>query len=298
MTDEMAAGTQAQPEKGRTRRRSPRFQIQSPLDVTVLRSGVPDKLPGRALNAGETGLAAILAGELALNETVAIELQGPPNALRLWAVVRYQDKLTCGLEFVGLTPEQRAALRDWVKENNLERELTPKAKPEKPQGQKKTERKSAVGKATIFSDLPPQNNGRRRRITWIVVLALLAISAFLLWWRWNRAWEELEAASKNPSVLSEKPQVQVPAEVMEKLLLHRVEPTYPPEARRENLQGIIAIDIVVGRDGSVVSMKALNGPDVLARAAMDALRWWKFEPFRVNGEAAVAETTVAVEFRR
>jgi len=293
----MAAGTQAQSEKGRTRRRSPRFQIQSPLDVTVVRSGVPDKLPGRALNAGETGLAAILAGELALNETVAIELQAPPNALRLWAVVRYQDKLRCGLEFVGLTAEQRTALRDWVKENNLESDLTPKTESQKDQGQKKAGRKSAVGKATIFSELPPQN-GRRRRITWIVVLALLAIAAFLFWWRWNRAWEELEAASKNPSALSEKPQVQVPAEVMEKLLLHRVEPTYPPEARSENLQGIIAVDIVVGRDGSVVSMKALNGPEVLARAAMDALRWWKFEPFRVNGEAAVAETTVAVEFRR
>jgi len=55
---------------------------------------------------------------------------------------------------------------------------------------------------------------------------------------------------------------------------------------------------VVGRDGSVVSMHALNGPEVLARAAMDALRWWKFEPYRVNGEPAVVETTVAVEFKR
>ena len=104
---------------------------------------------------------------------------------------------------------------------------------------------------------------------------------------------------KNRQVSSaDKPQAQVPAEVMEKLLVHKVEPTYPPEARKENLQGIIALDIVVGRDGSVVSMHALNGPEVLARAAMDALRWWKFEPYRVNGEPAVVETTVAVEFKR
>jgi periplasmic protein TonB len=48
----------------------------------------------------------------------------------------------------------------------------------------------------------------------------------------------------------------------------------------------------------VLSMKPLNGPDMLARAAMDALRWWKFEPYRVNGEPAVVETTVAVEFKR
>ena len=108
----------------------------------------------------------------------------------------------------------------------------------------------------------------------------------------------MESGLKSPEITSsEKPQVQVPAEAMQKLLLHRVEPTYPAEARKANLQGIIALDIVVGRDGSVVNMHALNGPEVLALAAMDALRWWKFEPYRVNGEPAVVETTVAVEFK-
>ena len=86
--------------------------------------------------------------------------------------------------------------------------------------------------------------------------------------------------------------------MMQRLLVHRVEPTYPAEARRERLEGTIALDIVIGRDGSVLSMHALNGPDLLARAAMDALRWWKFEPYRINGEPAVVETTLAVEFKR
>lgn len=92
--------------------------------------------------------------------------------------------------------------------------------------------------------------------------------------------------------------MQVPPEVMEKLLVHRVEPVYPPEAKKERLDGVIAIDIVIGRDGSVLSMHPLNGPDMLADAAMDALRWWRFEPYRVNGEPAIVETTLAVEFKR
>jgi protein TonB len=54
---------------------------------------------------------------------------------------------------------------------------------------------------------------------------------------------------------------------------------------------------VVGRDGSVLAMKPLNGPNVLARSAMDALRWWKFEPYKINGEPIVVETTVGVEFK-
>ena len=53
---------------------------------------------------------------------------------------------------------------------------------------------------------------------------------------------------------------------------------------------------LVGRDGSVVEMRPLSGPDVLARAAMETVRWWRFEPYRVNGEPGMVETTVAVEF--
>jgi protein TonB len=128
---------------------------------------------------------------------------------------------------------------------------------------------------------------------------LVVIGVVLFWWRWNRGWEELESGVNNPQVAAvEKPQAQVPAEVMQKLLVHRVEPKYPAEARKANLQGIIALDVLVGPDGSVVKMHALNGPDVLARAAMDALRWWKFEPYRLNGEPALVETTLAVEFKR
>jgi len=73
---------------------------------------------------------------------------------------------------------------------------------------------------------------------------------------------------------------------------------YPAEARRQHLQGIIAVNVVVGRDGSIISMHPLNGPEILAQAAMDSLRWWKFEPYRLNGEPAVVETTLAVEFKR
>jgi protein TonB len=127
----------------------------------------------------------------------------------------------------------------------------------------------------------------------------LLSAAVIGWWRWNRAWEDLEFGLRSAQAGTvEKPRAQVAAEVMQKLLVHRVEPVYPAEARKERLEGTIALDIVVGRDGAVLRMHALNGPDVLARAAMDALRWWKFEPYRINGEPAVVETTVAVEFKR
>jgi protein TonB len=84
---------------------------------------------------------------------------------------------------------------------------------------------------------------------------------------------------------------------MEKLVTHRVDPDYPAAAHPANLRGVIVLDVVVGRDGSVVNVKALNGPEILGQAAVDALRWWRFEPYRVDGKPVVVETTVAVEFR-
>jgi protein TonB len=98
-------------------------------------------------------------------------------------------------------------------------------------------------------------------------------------------------------VEAQRPQFHVPSDVMERLITHRVDPEYPAAGRHAKLEGVIALDVVVGRDGSVVEIHALNGPDVLAKAALEALRWWRFEPYLVDGKPVVVETTVAVEFK-
>jgi len=294
----MAAGAQTEGWSGPSRRRVPRFLVQAQVDLTVLRSGVPDTVPGRSVNVCERGVAAIIAGELVTGESVGVELHLRPLAepLRTRALVRYQDKLRCGLEFVALSAEQRASIRDWAREARAIAEDPSVSVTANPLEQRENEpRKSSDAR---ISAKPPSRAKRKRRGWWLVGLFLL-LSAAICWWRWNRGWEALEFGLRSAQADTvEKPRAQVAAEVMEKLLVHRVEPVYPAEARKQGLEGTIALDIVVGRDGAVLRMHALNGPDVLARAAMDALRWWKFEPYRINGEPAVVETTVAVEFKR
>jgi TonB family protein len=311
----MAASAETRVWSGPSRRRVPRFGVRAPLNVTVLRSGIPDTVPGRSVNLCERGIAAVLAGDLVPGEAVGIELELPlaPDALRARAMVRYQDTLRCGLEFIGMSTEQRASIREWVKDSKAEAvdsgvvsaaaivdnrdELSSEGNDLKHDDLK------AIDHAADWRHGSGGGSGGRGRkkhrwIAWVVALVLVAAAVGGWWWKWNRGWEELEAELKDETAAKEIPQAQVPAEVMEKLLVHRVEPVYPPEARQARLEGIIALDVIVGRDGTVLSMKPLNGPDVLARAAMDALRWWKFEPYRVNGEPAVVETTVAVEFKR
>jgi TonB family protein len=307
----MVAGAPTRMWNGPSRRRVPRYQVQAPLDVTVLRSGIPDTVPGRSVNMCERGIAAVLAGELVAGEAVGIEVRLPlaQDSLRTRATVRYQDRLRCGLEFVGLSSEQQAAIREWVREAKAEAVgeiaiASTSAIDKSVRGTGNGEKTSSDG--AIGHEVGGGGRGssgprkkKRRWVGWTVVVVFLAIAAGAFWWKWNRGWEELESGLKSEGrAPAEKPQAQVPAEVMEKLLVHRVEPVYPAEARQARLEGIIALDVVVGRDGSVETMRPLNGPEVLARAAMDALRWWKFEPYRVNGDPAVVETTVAVEFKR
>jgi TonB family protein len=302
-TDQLAAEAQSPGWEGPSRRRVPRFQMQAPMDVTVLRSGIPDTLPGRSLNVCERGIAAVIAGELVPGESVGVAVQLPlfTEPLRTRATVRYHDKLRCGMEFVALTAEQRASIRDWAVEAKAVLDTEPRTGPAVDiMPNKKSE--SAKERDRSDRDRPEsfrQPSSRRLLMPTLIALLVVGIVAVIFWWRWNLGWQELESGLKgSDSVTTQKPQAQIPAEVMQKLVVHRVEPVYPAEARKDRLEGTIALDIIVGRDGSVLSMQPLNGPDVLARAAMDALRWWKFEPYRINGEPSVVETTVAVEFKR
>ena len=288
----MAAGTQQRWEEQPSRRRGQRYRVQAPLDVTVLRSGIPDTLPGRSVNLGEGGIAAVLAGELLPGETVGVEILLPltDDPLRARALVRHHDKLRSGLEFVGLSREQQAAIRDWAGEVKAEPE--PGVRPAVAIEDKGSRMGGPGGGA------PPPAAKRTKR-GWIFLLAAIAILLAGLWWRWNHGWKDLESnLPKNEKIIEAgQPQAHVPADVMEQLVTHRVDPESPAAARRAKLEGVIALDVVVGRDGSVVDMRPLNGPDVLAKAAMEALRWWRFEPYRIDGKPVVVETTVAVEFK-
>ncbi|MGA7291704.1 MAG: PilZ domain-containing protein, partial [Terriglobales bacterium] len=94
----------------------PRHPINVPLDLIALRSGVPENLPGRCTDISEAGVGAVIAGELTAGQQVAVELRLPDFGLplRARALVRYQSRLRCGLEFSGLSAEQREMIRYWV----------------------------------------------------------------------------------------------------------------------------------------------------------------------------------------
>jgi len=281
--------------------------VQAPLDVTVLRSGIPDSVPGRSVNLGPGGVAAVMAAELLPGEVVGVEIRLPQarteDALRARARVRHHDKLRCGMEFVGLTAAQDAAIRNWTEESKAEPESSIRRKIPRDAA---TEAETKAAKAQITESEPKgtgsggTGGGRTGARTlgrgWIFLLLSFAILLAVLWWRWRSGWEDLESGLRKNDV-TVQPQAHLPADLMEKLVIHRVDPEYPAVARQGKLQGVIVLDVIVGRDGTVVDEHALNGPEILAQSAMDAMRWWRFKPYRVDGQAVVVETTVAVEFK-
>ena len=79
-------------------------------------------------------------------------------------------------------------------------------------------------------------------------------------------------------------------------LLSSTTPTYPLEASRARVQGIVVIDALVDENGKVTEMKVLSGPAALTGAAMDSLRGWKYEPAQLGGQPIATHVKVNVNF--
>lgn len=81
------------------------------------------------------------------------------------------------------------------------------------------------------------------------------------------------------------------------VLIRRVEPIYPPKAVAEKIEGIVAMQVVVGKDGKVHSVKVLSGPKALEDAAADAVKLWRYEPALVDGKLAESRQYIQLTFK-
>jgi TonB family protein len=76
----------------------------------------------------------------------------------------------------------------------------------------------------------------------------------------------------------------------------KVKPPYPDEAVRRGIQGRISVKILVNREGDVVKACALNGDQVLRRAAEEAASKWKFKRKVVAGRESFVEAGISFNF--
>src|ERR1700746_2054760 len=99
-----------------------------------------------------------------------------------------------------------------------------------------------------------------------------------------------------PSLLAALEPIAVPEELSARLLLQKVAPGYPEQALRSGLQGSVVLQALIGRDGYIRDLKLIRGSFLLGKAAYQAVRQWRYQPWIVNGRAVEAETLVTVDF--
>ena len=80
-------------------------------------------------------------------------------------------------------------------------------------------------------------------------------------------------------------------------LLHRVEPDYPEEARQQQIQGPVVLDVRINPEGGVQELQVVSGQPLLSQAARDAVKQWRFRPRALNGHPVEMKTRITLNFR-
>jgi protein TonB len=96
---------------------------------------------------------------------------------------------------------------------------------------------------------------------------------------------------------SQPKRMRVGGDVQQAKLVKDIRPIYPALARRARIEGTVKLQAVIGKDGSVDQVEVLSGHPVLAQAAQEAVKQWKYKPTLLNGEPMEVITTIEMVFK-
>ena len=110
---------------------------------------------------------------------------------------------------------------------------------------------------------------------------------------------EADALAATAAGQPKEPTAPIPVggDVKPAQLLKSVPPIYPAMARNQRISGNVQIDALVDESGNVAAVKVLSGPVLLHRAALDAVKQWKYSPALLDGKPTSMHLTVTVQFR-
>lgn len=90
--------------------------------------------------------------------------------------------------------------------------------------------------------------------------------------------------------------IRVSSGVSQGLLVKKVAPLYPSDARDQNIQGTVLLQATIDREGNVSSLQLISGHPLLAPAAIEAVKQWKYRPYYLSGNPLEVETQIQVNF--
>jgi protein TonB len=85
--------------------------------------------------------------------------------------------------------------------------------------------------------------------------------------------------------------------VSQGLVIKKTSPSYPPNALRMRIEGSVQLLATISKTGDISAVKVLSGDQTLARAAVDAVKQWKYKPYLLDGSPVEIQTQVTVNFK-
>jgi TonB family protein len=108
---------------------------------------------------------------------------------------------------------------------------------------------------------------------------------------------EASGAKPAEAAMSSIEPVNLPEAAVRALLTQPVDPEYPAAAKASGQRGSVVLQVFIGRDGAVQDAKFLQGSLVFARAAIDAVKQWRFKPYSMNGRAVSVQSVITLNFK-
>jgi periplasmic protein TonB len=90
--------------------------------------------------------------------------------------------------------------------------------------------------------------------------------------------------------------IRVGGAVQQAKMIRQVQPVYPQIAKTAHVQGTVVLHAIIAKDGTIQELQYISGPPLLMRAAMDAVRQWRYAPTLLNGDPVEVDTTISVIF--
>lgn len=91
--------------------------------------------------------------------------------------------------------------------------------------------------------------------------------------------------------------VNISQGVSQGLLIKKVQPNYPAAALRTHVEGPVQLLATIAKSGNITAVKVISGEPLLAQAAVDAVKQWKYKPYNLNGEPVEIQTQITVNFK-
>jgi len=78
------------------------------------------------------------------------------------------------------------------------------------------------------------------------------------------------------------------------MLIHRVEPIYPPLAKQTHREGRVELRAIIGTDGRIRSLQIVAGDPLFEQSAVEAVQQWRYKPTILNGQPVEIDTSIMV----